>query len=114
MNSIIYMGASTGMDIIGNDKFVTGAAISEIVGGYFQAIELTERYTLWVNEDYSSLDEVVLNPLAVLVWNRYFGQAEPIFGNAVVTGGSDEHGNTLSLTANETYVFIQDLLTNEV
>ena len=114
MNSIIYLKADEGLAVEGNDKFVTYNTISEGVGGLFQAIDLTEKYTLWVNEEGKLRDDCVLNPVGTLVWNRYFGKTDAIYGDALITGCADENGETLSLTAHEVYAFLEDLMVTGV
>jgi hypothetical protein len=113
MNSVIHLKVDAGISVEGNDKFVTYETISTAVDGYVQAVDLSEKYTLWVNEEGKLRDDLVLNPIGTMVWNRYFGKTDAIYGNALITGCADEDGETLSLTAHEVYAFLEDLMVGE-
>ena len=113
MNSIIKLTTDEGLSVVGSDKYVTYDDIYMAVDGYIQAIYLTDTYTLWVNEEGKLRDDLVLNHVGTLVWNRYFGKTDAIYGNAVITGGADENGSTLSLTPHEVYAFLEDLMVGD-
>jgi hypothetical protein len=74
--------------------------LNTAVAGWIQAVALTddlEGITLWVNEE-GKLDNLPYNPLATLLWEMSYGFTDVICGTAVLTGGSDEDGETLPLT----------------
>ncbi len=74
--------------------------ISTAVEGWVQMVALTYDLTgvcLWVNEE-GKLNDLAYNPLATLIWEACFGFTDVIVGTAVLTGGTDENGDTLGLT----------------
>ncbi len=74
------------------------AQLQEAVGGLVQAIDLTERLTLWCNEE-GKLLEQAHNPYAQYFWDKTFGAyTDYMVGDVVFTGGTDDSGNTLGLT----------------
>jgi hypothetical protein len=76
----------------------TLAQLQEAVGGLVQAIDLTERLTLWLNEE-GKLLEQAHNPYAQYFWDKMFGAyTDYMVGDVVFTGGTDEQGATLGLT----------------
>lgn len=73
------------------------------VGGWIEAVSLTndlEGITLWVNEE-GKMTGLPYNEKATAVWENSYGFTDVIVGNAVFTGGSDDEGETLSLTENQ-------------
>jgi hypothetical protein len=74
--------------------------LNTAVAGWIQAEELSEDLegiTLWVNEE-GKLNNLPYNPLATILWEMSYGFTDVICGTAVLTGGSDDEGETLPLT----------------
>ncbi len=71
------------------------------VGGWVQAIDLTADMTMWCNEE-GKLVGLPHNPYAQHMWDKAFGaQTDYIVGDIVLTGGADDEGMTLGLTAEQ-------------
>ena len=71
------------------------------VGGWVQAIDLTADMTMWCNEE-GKLVGLPHNPYAQFMWDKAFGaQTDYIVGDIVLTGGADEEGYSLGLTAEQ-------------
>jgi hypothetical protein len=71
------------------------------VGGWVQAVDLTETLTLWANEE-GKLVGLPVNGFATELWESRFGAGTDIIvGDIVLTGGTDDEGETLSLTDNQ-------------
>lgn len=71
------------------------------VGGWVQAVDLSESLTLWVNEE-GKLDGLPINPIATRIWEAVFGAGTDIIvGNAIFTGGTGDEGETLGLSDEE-------------
>ena len=67
------------------------------VGGWVQAIDITESQTMWLNEE-GKLISLPHNPFAQFIWDATFGaHTDYMVGDAVFTGGTDEEGETLGL-----------------
>ncbi len=78
----------------------TGTALADLqsaVDGWIEAIDLNNDLTMWVNEEYLLRNELVVNPMASALFASIGGQ-QPIFGDVVITGGTDPEGYTLGLT----------------
>jgi hypothetical protein len=68
------------------------------VGGWVQAIELSNELTLWCNEE-GKMIGLEHNPLAQHLWDRAFGAGtDYIVGTVVLTGGTDDEGDTIGIT----------------
>lgn len=69
------------------------------VGGYVQAVDLTPQVTMWINEE-GKLDGLPLNFHGTMFWSASFGiGTDEIVGDIVLTGGVDDEGETLELSA---------------
>jgi hypothetical protein len=74
------------------------ATLQQGVGGLVQAVDLSERLTLWLNEEGKVLGQAH-NPYGQFFWDKLFGvHTDYIVGDVVISGGTDEDGNTLGLT----------------
>ena len=74
--------------------------LSGTVGGWIQSVFLRndfEDFTLWCNEE-GKLNGLPFNVLATDLWENSYGKTDMIVGNVVITGGSDDEGETLGLT----------------
>lgn len=72
-----------------------------VVGGWVQAVPLAgafEGMTLWVNEEGKFDSSLSLNSVATAIWEQCYGRTDFIMGNALITGGADDEGETLGLT----------------
>jgi hypothetical protein len=80
------------------------AHLQEVVGGLVDCVGLTPTADLWVNDEglYLCGPNPVATVLAHVLANRDL--AQPLFGPAVFTGGVDEEGTTLGLTADAAQV----------
>lgn len=73
------------------------ATLQEGVGGWVQAIDLSDTLTLWVNEE-GKLANLPHNLFGQVLWNDRFGYyTDYIVGDIVLTGGTDAEGSTLGL-----------------
>lgn len=80
-----------------------------VVGGWVQAVDFTERLTIWVNEE-GKLVGLPINPMATFLWEKYYGKTDVICGDVILTGGVDDEGETLGLdeeTAKELREFLR-------
>ena len=79
-------------------KEINLAALQEGVGGWVQAIDLSETVVLWCNEE-GKLINLPHNPYAQELWDEAYGvKTDYIVGDVVITGGTDNEGNTLGLS----------------
>ncbi len=76
-------------------------ALQEAVGGWVQAIDLSPNLCLWVNEE-GKMHNLPHNLKGQVIWDSFFGEGtDYIVGNIVLTGGTDNDGETLALTAED-------------
>ncbi len=74
------------------------ATLQGAVGGLVQAVDLSERLTMWLNEEGKVLGQAH-NPYGQFFWDKLYGaHTDYIVGDVVISGGTDEDGNTLGLT----------------
>jgi hypothetical protein len=74
--------------------------LNTAVAGWIQAVPLIddlEGITLWVNEE-GKMANLPYNIKATYLWEQSYGFTDVIVGTAVLTGGSDDEGETLPLT----------------
>lgn len=84
--------------------------LQKAVGGYVQAVDLSEGLTMWCNEE-GKMMSLPHNPFGQAFWEVAFplseyGRTDYIVGDIVLTGGADDEGDTLGLTSDE----IEELL----
>jgi hypothetical protein len=85
------------IDLAGNEL----QTLQEAVGGFVEAVQLSDRLTLFCNEEGRIL-QLPFNPFAQKVWERYMDyMADVIVGDVVIAGGVDDDGNTVSLQDDE-------------
>lgn len=76
----------------------TLAKLQGAVGGWVQAIDLSDTVTMWLNEE-GKLEGLPHNPTAQSLFDSAFGSGHDyLVGNVVLTGGVDSEGDTLGLT----------------
>ena len=72
-------------------------ALQEAVGGYIELVSLRHFVAdLWVNED-GKMHHLAPNALATKLWHDEYPTAEKLLGDVIVTGPSDDKGETLGL-----------------
>jgi hypothetical protein len=81
--------------------------LQDAVGGWVQAVDFRDDLTIWVNEE-GKLNNLPINAEATKIWAHFFGNTDFIVGNAVFTGGTDENGETMAISADaETFIYQQ-------
>jgi hypothetical protein len=74
------------------------ATLQQGVGGLVQAVDLSQRLTLWLNEEGKVLGQAH-NPYGQFFWDKLYGaHTDYIVGDIVISGGTDGNGDTLGLT----------------
>lgn len=68
-----------------------------VVDGYVQCVDLTEQVSLWCNEE-GKMNGLPVNRVGTSMWIEQYGETDIIVGNIVLTGGTDDEGELLSLT----------------
>jgi hypothetical protein len=99
-------GNVTELDIAENSLKVLQTAVD----GYIEAVDIFEDLTMWVNEEFLLRSEPDPNDIATAIFSMIGGNYA-IHGTVVLTGGTDEEGNTLGLSpdiAEELKIIIAD------
>lgn len=74
------------------------ATLQQGVGGLVQAVDLSQRLTMWLNEEGKVLGQAH-NPYGQFFWDKLYGaHTDYIVGDIVISGGTDGNGDTLGLT----------------
>jgi hypothetical protein len=77
------------------------STLSGGVGGFIEAVTLSNDLILWVNEE-GKMNGLPINTVASRWYDNRFGAGYDIMvGNAVFTGGVDEEGYTNGLTESQ-------------
>ena len=74
--------------------------LQNAVGGWIEAVNLTDNITMWINEE-GKLNNLPLNVTATLLYHTVYGPYDLIVGNVILTGGPDDDGNTTEIDLNE-------------
>lgn len=93
----------TDNSVIVEDTDLSLEYLQKNVDGYVQVIDLPAEQTdpevvsMWLNEEgkFSGLE---VNNLATNLWERSYGATDVIVGDVVLSGGTDEEGESLGLT----------------
>jgi hypothetical protein len=73
------------------------SVLSGAVGGYVQPVWLESRKAeMWVNEE-GKMNGLDQNPYGTALWIEAYGLTDVIVGDLILTGGTDDEGNTLGL-----------------
>jgi hypothetical protein len=92
------------------EEFVSYATLSRAVGGMIEAVTLPSGLTLWVNEE-GKMDGLPVNDYATKLFTSAFGSGiDIIVGNAIITGGADDEGETLGLTDEQVAELVDNIL----
>ena len=92
------------------NEFVSYATLSRAVGGMIEAVTLSDTLTLWVNEE-GKMNGLPVNEYATKLFASEFGAGiDIIVGNAIITGGSNDEGETLGLADTQVEELVADLL----
>lgn len=78
--------------------------LSGAVGGYIEAVHISDSLVMWVNEE-GKLENLPVNYLGTGLWEARFGRTDVIVGDVVLTGGVDEEGYSKSLSAGHLEMF---------
>ena len=73
------------------------AQLRDAVGGLIQPVDLKPDLTLWCNEEGKLIRWLEPNVIGTHLWEKSFGMTDVIMGNIVLTGGTDDEGETLPL-----------------
>lgn len=94
---------TTDNKVIAHNVVLSLEYLQKSVDGYVQAIDLPAEQldsvfvSMWLNEE-GKFSGLGVNQLATQLWNRSYGATDVIVGDVVLTGGTDEDGETLELT----------------
>jgi hypothetical protein len=71
--------------------------LQSAVDGLIQPIDLDADVTMWVNEEGLLRNDLEMNDIATSLYAQMYEITNPIIGDVVFTGGTDEEGETLGL-----------------
>ena len=98
MRNALVIGMDESLEVIDLDAPEGSLKVLQnAVDGYVQAIDLNRDLTMWANEE-GKLEGMMTNSIATAIFQARFGMVDIIVGNAVLTGGVDDEGETIGLT----------------
>lgn len=95
--------------IVNDDKFVGYSTLSGAVGGMIECVTFSDTLTMWVNEE-GKMCGLPVNEYATRLFVANFGPFDTIVGNAILTGGADDDGETLGLTDGQIADLVAELV----
>jgi hypothetical protein len=109
MEKVIYISTDNKVAIKEVER-IEYETLSVAVNGMIELVSINEDIDMWLNEEgkYIGLEP---NIIATLIWNKVFPNFDVIMGDVIITGGSDDEGNTLGLSDSsiqDVMVLIQD------
>lgn len=97
----VIVPAKGGPTIVDFNKGDSYDLIQNSVGGTFDCIRLHSiGADMWIHDE-GKIIGLPVNSLASMLWFQEYGFSDVIAGDALITGGTDEEGNTLGLTEKE-------------
>jgi len=73
------------------------AQLRDAVGGLIQPVDLKPDLTLWCNEEGKLINGMEVNVIGTHLYEKSYAMTDVIMGNIVLTGGTDDEGETLPL-----------------
>ena len=71
--------------------------LRDAVGGLIQPVDLKPDLTLWCNEEGKLINGMEVNVIGTHLYEKSYSMTDVIMGNIVLTGGTDDEGETLPL-----------------
>ena len=71
--------------------------LRDTVGGLIQPVDLKPDLTLWCNEEGKLINGMEVNIIGTHLYEKSYAMTDVIMGNIVLTGGTDDEGETLPL-----------------
>jgi hypothetical protein len=71
--------------------------LQSAVDGLIQPVDLDGNVTMWVNEEGLLRSDLEMNDIATSLYAQMYDITNPLMGDVVFTGGTDEEGETLGL-----------------
>ena len=71
--------------------------LSTAVNGMIELVSISEDIDMWLNEE-GKLIGLEPNVIATMLFYKAFSQFDIVMGNVIITGGSDDEGNTIGLS----------------
>ena len=98
MRKAVVIGFDTSIGVIDLDAHEGSLKVlQDAVDGWVQVVDLSPKLSIWVNEE-GKMNGLPYNDIATAIYQDRFGAVDIIVGNAVLTGGTDEEGDTIGLT----------------
>jgi hypothetical protein len=96
---VLKITTDNAVEVVENDeKFVGYRTLSDGVGGMIEIVTLSDELTMWVNEE-GKMDGLPYNNIASRLFDKVFGVfVDEIVGDVIISGGTDDDGETLGLT----------------
>ena len=80
--------------------------ISTAVGGRIECVNIFDKTAdLWLNEE-GKIEGLPQNPIGTSIWADNYGLTDVIVGDIIITGGTDEEGETLGLTDSQVEFYL--------
>lgn len=98
MRNALVIGFDESLEVVDLDSTEGSLEVLQnAVDGWVEAVDINDTLTMWCNEE-GKLDGLPFNGIATGLFQARFGKVDIIMGNAVLTGGVDDEGDTIGLT----------------
>ena len=96
----IKASANGAIDIVEFDELKSYETIKEAIGGgTFDCISIPSLgVDMWIDDEGKLMDEPKYSSFATVLWTLEYGMTDIVAGDVIITGGTDDEGNTLGLT----------------
>lgn len=100
---VTVSGTKSVIDFPGEDAYKT---LSSAVEGYIQPVYLpSKEVDMWVHEE-GKIINLPINSFGTELWEENYGFSDVILGNIIITGLTDDNGDTLGLTDEQVSMFV--------
>jgi len=95
--------ADDSIELIDFDESNSYQTIKDAIGGgYFDCVHIKSLgIDIWIDDEGKLFNNPQPNTFATALWVYEYGLTDYIAGDVIITGGVDDMGNTLALTADQ-------------
>ena len=86
--------------------------LSTAVNGMIELVSISEDIDMWLNEE-GKLIGLEPNVIATMLFYQAFSKFDLVMGDVIITGGSDDEGNTVGLS-DSSIIDIMSMLQNGI
>jgi len=96
MEKVLYISTDNRVEIQEVES-IEYETLSTAVNGMIELVSINEDIDMWLNEE-GKIIGLEPNIVATMLFYKAFSQFDIVMGDVIITGGSDDEGNTVGLS----------------